>query len=273
MVNTKISKLNFSVKVLVIFLLILFLIYIKMHFNIIYCADEVNDNTVVNPILDTPIRIETTPRKVGKLLTSLGLSGASLYAGYYGLKSASLVNTVYPGTLGTKVVIGFALFTTGSLFGLGVHAINRRVGPSGPFIDVRIGAQGDRTTDVSSGHVDSANCPLETSEFMFNPFANIDPFSDNPDLALLSVGILMVILGIQCFNLILIRNIFIKYLPRILSYFKFYPFIHNLLDKLILILNKTYKLYFICFSILGYLNLVGGTIFLLFLLNYLAHSS
>jgi len=269
--NTRIFNLILSNKILFIILLILFILSIKVNYNIIYCVDEVNDNTVVNPILDTPIVIETTPRKVVGMLANLGISGASLYAGYYGLKSVSYVNSINAGTVGTKAVFSLALFATGGLFGLGVHAINRRVGPSGPFINVNIGAQENRRTDVSRGHVDSANCPLETSEFVFNPFANIDPLSDNPDLALLSVGILMILLGIQCFNFILIRSIIIKYSPKIISYLKLHPFILNLFNKLIFILNKTYKLYLISFSILGYLNLIGGTIFLLLLLHFLSH--
>ena len=261
---------------ILILILSIIILSISINFNLVYCAEEVNNPIAVNPILDTPIIIQTTPRNMIGMLTNLGLSGISLYAGYYGIKSANYVNSIpgAGGTMFTKGALSLALFATGSFFGLGAYAISRRYGPSGPFVDIKI--ENRIITDNNKipiedikSSIDIINSPLEESEHVFNPLVNINPLADNPDLALLSVSILMILFGIQCFNFILVRIFLIKNSSRILSRLETYPKIHKVFEGIILLLNKTYNMYVIGFTVLGYLNLIGGVIFLLFLLNSL----
>jgi len=273
----------FNNRLNLIFFIILLNIIISLFYfdNVIYCMPEQDNtinNTVINndsnntnnnPILDTIIRVETTPRNMINMLTNLGLSGATLYAGYYGIKSASWVSSSFGGSVGTKTTLTLSLFATGSFFGLGVYAISRAFGPSGPFINVNIGgSESNRipVTDTSTSN-HTVNCPLEIGDIIFHPFANLNPLAENPNLALLSVSILMLMLGIQCFNFILFRMFIIKYASRILTFLSSYPFLHNIFDKLVYVLNKTYKLYIYSFAIIGYFNLISALIFLLFFIN------
>lgn len=269
-----------------LFIIILSIIVLSYNCNIAYCADQVNNNDgVLNPILDTPITIQTTPRQIGKLAGYLGFSSATLYGAYVGTRLIPYLNTVSAGSIFAKGTLGLSVIATGGLFGLGTYIIGQKLGPKGPFFNVTIVAQtavNDKTSVVNPIASTADNitapetvigCPLEVGELVFNPFINIDPLSDNPDLALLSVSILMIIFGIQCFNFILIRTIIIKNSSRILSYFKAYPLIYKIFERIILVLDKTYKFYVYGFSILGYFNLISGTIFLLFLLSFLTQSN
>jgi hypothetical protein len=260
----------------IVFVSVLVLFY---NCNIAYCADQIENNPeVLNPILDTSITVQTTPRQLGKLVGSLGLSGATLYGAYAGARMLPYLNTVYAGSALAKGTLGLSLIVTGGLFGLGTHIIGQRLGPRGPYFNVTIGQPAvdvNQNTTTTNNAIQSAtvDCPLEVGEVVFNPFYNIVPLSDNPDLALLSVSILMLIFGIQCFNFILIRTIIIRNSSKILLYLKDYPSIYKVIETIILVLEKTYKFYVYGFSILGYFNLISATIFLLFLLNFLTQSS
>jgi len=243
--------------------------------------ETVINNGPINPILDTIIRVETTPRNIINMLTNLGLSGATLYAGYYGIRGASWAHSnVGGGTLGVKATLTVTMFATASFFGLGVYAISRRYGPSGPFINVNIGGSESNRIPVTDNSISNSvpvtensstshtvDCPLEVGDILSHPFANLDPLADNPDVALLSISILMLFLGIQCLNLILIRMLLIKYAPRIQASLSSYPSLHNIFEKIVLVLNKTYKFYIYSFGIIGYFNLISAFIFLLFLIN------
>ena len=197
--------------------------------------------------MDTPITVQTTPRQLGKLVGSLGVSGATLYGAYAGARMLPYLNTVYAGSALAKGTLGLSLIVTVGLFGLGTHIIGQRLGPRGPYFNVTIGQPAvdvNQNTTTTNNAIQSAtvDCPLEVGEVVFNPFYNIAPLSDNPDLALLSdnpdlallsVSILMLIFGIQCFNFILIRTIIIRNSSRILLYLKDYPSIYKVIETII----------------------------------------
>jgi hypothetical protein len=253
----------FSLRVYIIKLIYIILFYIILSFflndNIIYCADEiVNDVS----ILDRPIRFETTPRKLGQYTGYLGISGLAGYMGYYGLKSGVWASEIFPGTFQTKGIMTATGLAIGTMYGLGIYAINRAHRPNFPITV-------EEVNPSNTGANNSANCPLEVGDIIFNPLRNLDPIAEDPNIALLSVSIILLIIGIQCFNFILLRLLLLRYASKISSLIK-QPTLLRFFNKLILLFEKTKVLYVTGFTILGYISIIGGIIFLSFLLYFMS---
>ena len=86
----------------------------------------------------------------------------------------------------------------------------------------------------------------------------------------MSVIILLLIIGLQCFNFIIIRFLLLKYSSNILSFVKFNSYIYKVFQHIFNILEKTYKFYIIGFTFLGYINIIGAIIFSFYLLDFLS---
>jgi len=247
----------FSLRVYIILFYIILLFFFND--NIIYCADEsVNDISV----LDKPIRFETTPRKLGQYAGYLSVSGAAGYMGYYGLKSGIWASEVFPGTFMTKGVLTATGLAIGTMYGLGIYAINRAHRPNFPITV-------EEVNPSNTGAGNTVNCPLEVGDIIFNPLRNLDPIAEDPNIALLSVSIILLIIGIQCFNFILLRLLLLRYASKISSLIK-QPTLLRFFNKLILLFEKTKALYITGFTILGYISIIGGIIFLSFLLHFMS---
>lgn len=247
----------FSLRVYIILFYIILLFFLND--NIIYCADETVNNV---SILDKPIRFETTPRKLGEYAGYLSASGLAGYMGYYGLKSGIWASEVFPGTILTKGVLVTTGLAIGTMYGLGVYAINRAHRPNFPITVEEV-----NPSNTVAGY--TANCPLEVGDIIFNPLRNLDPIAEDPNIALLSISIILLIIGIQCFNFILFRLLLLRYAPKISLLIK-QPTLLKFFNKLILLFENTKILYITGFTILGYISIIGAIIFLSFLLYFLS---
>lgn len=243
----------FSLRVYIILFYIIFLFFLND--NIIYCANETVNDVF---ILDKPIRFETTPRKLGQYAE---------YTGYYAIKSGVWMCEIFPETFQTKGIMTATGLTIGILFGLGVYTINRAHRPN---FSITV----EEINPSNTGAGNTANCPLEVGDIIFNHLRNLKPISEKPiseepNIALLSVSIMLLIIGIQCFNFILLRLLLLKYASKISSLIK-QPTLLRFFNKLILLFEKTKALYVTGFTILGYISIIGGIIFLIFLLYFLS---
>jgi hypothetical protein len=206
-----------------------------------------------------PIRFETIPRKLGQYTGYLGISGLAGYMGYYGLKSGVWASEIFPGTFQTKGIMTATGLAIGTMYGLGIYAINRAHRPN---FSITV----EEVNPSNTGANNSANCPLEVGDIIFNPLRNLDPIAEDPNIALLSVSIILLIIGIQCFNFILLRLLLLRYASKISSLIK-QPALLRFFNKLILLFEKTKVLYV---TILGYISIIGGIIFLSFLLYFMS---
>ena len=236
--------------------IIFILISFNLNESIIYCADETGNN---GSILDRPIRLETTPRRIGEFTGYLGISGFAGYMAYYGIRTGAWASETFPGTPFTKGALVLTGAGIGSLYGLGIYAINRAHRPN---FSITV----EEVNPSNTGANNSANCPLEIGDMCFNPLANLDPLAENPKIALLSVSILLLIIGIQCFNLILLRLFILKNSSKILLKIK-QPTLLRIFSKIINTFEKTKNMYVTVLTIFGYVSIIGGIIFLTFLLN------
>ena len=277
---------NSLVKVLLYFTFSLFLsLYLSN--DIIYCIDESNNSITNNnsiatqqnslfnswrQLMDTRIRFETTPGQIGSALTSLGITGATGWGIYYGFKGAAWASEIIPGTPFTKGALVLSDATIGGTYGLMAYAIARKQGPQGPFGSVIINPPIDEPLPNIQLQVnnDGINIisPLE-SEISFNPFIHLNPIADNPDIALLSCGIIFILAAIQCLNFILIRYIILKYSSKISNYLESYPTASKAFKRILNVFENSFTLYLIAFVILGYLALIGALIATLSLLHFM----
>jgi type IV secretory pathway TrbL component len=82
-------------------------------------------------------------------------------------------------------------------------------------------------------------------------FHLIDPLAENPNIALLSVSILLLFIGLQCLNFIIIIFLLFKYQNKILSYFdknlKLKSYLNNFFSYLIKLINLIFILFLLLF--------------------------
>jgi hypothetical protein len=212
-------------------------------------------------LLDIPIQIklETTPRNIGKLAGNVVIGGSVGYAAWYGMRLGLYAAEHTGGTVFTRTTLIASGAIAGGIFGLMGRAIGRAQGPRGPFVNLNISINDSKTVDAITQTAENTDTSINS---MFEPFTLIDPFSTIPIIAILSGSLILIFLSIQCLNFIVIRVLFLRYSSYIENLFLNFPFLNNLLKKFVEIFNKLSFIYYVIFTLLAYIYLIGACYYL-----------
>ena len=276
--------------------IIVILISAFLNDDVIYCLDEIDNEGPATPqqsafsksyneLMNTRIRYETSPRQITSFLTNFGLPVAGAYTMYYAMKGVSWTSEYAIGTpfaRGALVLSGAAIFGTYALMS---QAIFKKTGPyfnitvnppqeNPPLESPQISTQplaNNNDINIPSVLEPEINIPsVLEPEINFNPFVNLNPIAEDPDIAILSCGIIFILAAIQCLNFVLVRYLILKYSPKILFYLESYPSITKKFKRILSILESSFTLYLVGFIVLGYLALIGALIATLFLLHFMS---
>jgi hypothetical protein len=227
-------------------------------FNYVISSPNEEEN---KSLLDTPIqlKLETTPRNIGKLAGNIAIGSSVGYAAWYEMRLGLHAAEHTGGTVFTKTTLIASGAIAGGILGLMGQAIGRAQGPRGPFVNLNISINKPESVDAITQTTENTHTSINS---IFEPFTLIDPFSTVPIIAILSGSLILIFLSLQCLNFIVIRVLFFKYSSYIENLFLNFPFLNNLLKKFVKVLNKLSFIYYVIFFLLAYVYLIGACYYL-----------
>jgi hypothetical protein len=178
--------------------------------------DKANDWNYHVSIIDTPITIETTPRKIGNIIANTAIGSAIGYGAWFGMRAGIVAAEHTGGTVftwipplwrwdPTKTALIITGAVTGATYGLLAKAIGQSQGPQGPFVNINLGIQNKistlsenlaiQTKDVTSvtNNNDIISSPLEHFNSFFESFHSlINPMSEIPLISFISISIIFI---------------------------------------------------------------------------------